>query len=125
MKQKEELQTLVTQLQFEFDQLKEQNANTFGNLTKENNMLKAQIKQLQSGISHRQSFGNIEEKSTNDVDGADDNVYEVEKIIEHRNCREYLVRWKNFDSDDNSWEKESNLHCPAILKKYKKIKNIK
>lgn len=124
LKQKEELQTLLTQLQIEFDKLKEQDANTIANLTRENKMLVAQVKQLQSGVSHRESYGKIEEKSTNDADGIDDNVYEVEKIIRHQYSREYLVRWKPFGPDDDTWEKESNLNCPTILNKYKKIKKI-
>lgn len=36
--------------------------------------------------------------------------------------RHYLVQWKGFDQSHDSWERESNLSCPTILKKYKQSK---
>lgn len=130
LKQKDELQSLLTQLQIEYDEKKEQDANAIAKLTRENKTFKAQLKQLQTGISHHQlSFENNEAKSTSDADSIDDNVYEVEAINDHKglnkNSRQYLVRWKGYGSDDDTWEKESSLNCPAILNKYKKMKNIK
>lgn len=50
-------------------------------------------------------------------------VFEVDKLIDHRGRkgkREFLVRWKHFDSEDDTWEKEENLSCPKILAKYLK-----
>lgn len=50
-------------------------------------------------------------------------TYDVEALIEHRGrgrIREFLVRWKGFGSEDDTWEKEKNLSCPQILAKYKK-----
>ncbi|KAF9089325.1 hypothetical protein BGX27_002517 [Mortierella sp. AM989] len=42
----------------------------------------------------------------------DDNVFEVEKILHHRENRtnegkfEYRTKWKGYSDDDNSWEPE-------------------
>lgn len=58
----------------------------------------------------------------------DSEVFEVEEIIKHRGRprnREFLVRWKGFGKDSDSWEKQNNLSCPIILKKYFKNHNLK
>lgn len=46
-----------------------------------------------------------------------ENSYEVKQLMAHRkrnNQREFLVQWTD------TWEKESNLNCPKILKEYSK-----
>jgi hypothetical protein len=38
--------------------------------------------------------------------------YEVASILRHRlhrNRLEFLIRWKNYDSSDDTWEPEENL----------------
>lgn len=55
------------------------------------------------------------------------NEYEVEKLLNHKGRkpnREFLVRWKNFPPDDDTWELERNLCCPKILKEYLKKKRL-
>ena len=52
-----------------------------------------------------------------------DMSYEIEKIINHRdtsNGREYLIKWKNYPDEDNSWEPESNLDDFEIVHRYQK-----
>lgn len=47
--------------------------------------------------------------------------FEVEKIVTHtviKGQRKYLVRWKHYNSDDDSWVWEHDLKCPKNLKKY-------
>ncbi|OHT05173.1 hypothetical protein TRFO_27184 [Tritrichomonas foetus] len=47
--------------------------------------------------------------------------YEVEEIIKHRKTSSgytYYLKWKGFPSSANTWEKEKNLACPELLKKY-------
>ena len=51
--------------------------------------------------------------------------YEVEGILNHRTKGkhvEYYIKWKGYDHDENSWEKEDNLlpHAKEILTDYKK-----
>eukprot|EP00834_Sanchytrium_tribonematis_P002067 NODE_57_length_28844_cov_0.352687.p21 type:complete len:154 gc:universal NODE_57_length_28844_cov_0.352687:209-670(+) len=58
----------------------------------------------------------------------EEETYEVENIVDHKNDKGkvvYLVKWKGYDSGDNTWEYEKNLSgCPELLKEYKKVANI-
>ncbi|KAL1448798.1 hypothetical protein WDU94_000058 [Cyamophila willieti] len=59
----------------------------------------------------------------NDVEdnngSVDNEEYEVDKVIHHRKFSngtvEYLIRWKGYGPDDDTWEKESNLTSSAVL----------
>lgn len=47
--------------------------------------------------------------------------YEVERILDHRgpiSKREYLVRWKGYSSDQDSWEPASNFDSPLLIQQY-------
>jgi len=47
--------------------------------------------------------------------------YVVEKIIECRmknGAKEYLLKWIGYDDKDNTWEPESNLDCPSLIKAF-------
>lgn len=49
------------------------------------------------------------------------NVYEVEKIIDHRGSgptRQYLIKWKHYPSSQNTWEPASHIRSVACIKKY-------
>lgn len=55
------------------------------------------------------------------------NEFEVEKLLAHYKRKGemvYLVRWKNYGKEYDSWEGEDNLKCPKILNAYKKSKKI-
>lgn len=32
---------------------------------------------------------------------------------------QYLIKWEGYSSDDNSWERESNLFCPELIAEFK------
>uniref|UniRef100_A0A1I7TN96 Chromo domain-containing protein n=1 Tax=Caenorhabditis tropicalis TaxID=1561998 RepID=A0A1I7TN96_9PELO len=50
-----------------------------------------------------------------------DKEYDVEKILESRkNGSEYLVKWKNYGPNHNSWIKKTWLNCPLKLKEFEK-----
>lgn len=127
LKEKEEVHTLLLESQAKFDKLKEEDAKNIAVLMRENKMLKAQQKQIQSGISYRQSFENSQKKSTSNLDAtAGNDEYDVEAIIDHKggkSNRQYLVRWKGFGPADDTWEYESNFVIEA-LKEYKKNNNL-
>lgn len=45
----------------------------------------------------------------------------MENIINdklQRGKKYYLVRWKGFSADQDTWEPESTLNCDEIIKKY-------
>jgi len=48
--------------------------------------------------------------------------YEVEEIISHKKSHGrilYLIRWKGFGSDSDTWETSATIeNCPDVLKKY-------
>lgn len=47
---------------------------------------------------------------------------QVEEIVSHKKSHGqmlYLIRWKGFGSEDDTWENAVTLdNCPDILKKY-------
>ena len=52
-------------------------------------------------------------------------VYIMEKILDKRISRkdgklEYLIAWENFGPEDNTWEPQSNIFCPVMLKNFEK-----
>ncbi|XP_053556516.1 M-phase phosphoprotein 8-like [Bombina bombina] len=48
----------------------------------------------------------------------DPNEYEVHSILDSRmrsGKLQYLIRWKNFSSDEDSWEPAYNLKAPRLI----------
>jgi hypothetical protein len=62
------------------------------------------------------------DEASNEVD--DGGSWEVEKILNHRQTpagrNMYLLKWKGHSRKYNSWEPESSLHCPRLVKQYHK-----
>lgn len=80
-------------------------------LQKEVKVLQARLKQNMSSTEQNKRYFNQTLAQTIDND------YVVKDLLDHRkrnSQREFLVRWKD------TWEKESNLNCPKILKGYLK-----
>ena len=47
--------------------------------------------------------------------------YEVERILDHRlfkSSRQYLVKWKDYGTEFNSWEPETNINAPELVQLY-------
>lgn len=52
--------------------------------------------------------------------------YEVEEVVDKRTKRgkpEYLIKWKGWSHDDNTWEPESNLDCKKMIEDFEKKQN--
>ncbi|CAO3589911.1 unnamed protein product [Absidia cylindrospora] len=50
-----------------------------------------------------------------------DNAFELEDISSIRTIRGtkwYLVKWKGYDSDENSWQSEDTINAPTLMEKY-------
>lgn len=111
-----ELTSKLAESKAELSNATRSNAKSVSDLKRENLLLTAQNKQLKTGIQQAQ----------NDQ-GSDDDLYEVEALLNHKEVHEthYFVQWKGFDQTHNSWERESNLFCRSVLKKYKKLNKIK
>lgn len=80
-----------------------------GQLTNENDTLKTKCKQLEEDKTESESL--------------DENEYEVEEILEHKQLKKtqkFYVRWKNFGNDANSWVGRSDMKCPLLLAQYLK-----
>lgn len=88
-------------------------------LKQQNCSLQARLKQTERGIEIHERFKkeiNCEEKEEND--------FEVEKLSNHEKRKRkyfYLVRWKGFGPDGDTWEPEKILVAHDC---YKIIKNI-
>lgn len=48
-------------------------------------------------------------------------VFSVEKIVSKKvvgGKTQYLLKWKGYDSDENTWEPEENLDCQDLLEEF-------
>lgn len=86
-------------------------------LRNENRLLHARVKQLQS-------TPNVKPKQHASVpDSGSDGIFEMDRLVSHRKKRDglhFLVRWKNYTENDDTWEPEKNIKCLQTLNEYKK-----
>ncbi|XP_021181544.1 heterochromatin protein 1 isoform X2 [Helicoverpa armigera] len=50
-----------------------------------------------------------------------DQEYEVEKIVDSKKIKgklHYLIRWKGYSADSDTWEPENTLSCAELINKY-------
>jgi len=73
----------------------------------------------------------LENNSSSD-DSESEGEFQVESIIDKRmkgKKVQYLLKWKGYSDEDNTWEHEANLNCPELIKEfednYKKKNNEK
>lgn len=80
----------------------------------QNRVLRARIEQIQQ----------VKSKANRNDDG----LFNVEKILNHKlikKTRFFFVRWEGYESSDDSWVKESQMHCKDLIETYLKDKNLK
>lgn len=105
-----------------FDDKNKPNEDMDKSILRENRSLVAKIDQLK-----RQSISTPTKPNKCVPTKPINAEYEVLTLLKHRGRkgkREFLVRWKEYPASQNSWEKEENLSCPQILKKYLEKKRL-
>ncbi|KAG4071257.1 hypothetical protein HA402_003961 [Bradysia odoriphaga] len=68
------------------------------------------------------------EKSTKPKKDKSEKEYEVQLIYDEKmvdGVKHYLVRWKGYKMDDDTWEPENSLNCPDLISKYQESKKNK
>lgn len=114
---KTENEDLKKQIQELLNENKDLKSASDTHVHRENRKLIAKVKQLRRSSC---AVTITPKKSTPKREKQKD--YEVESIVKHRGRkekREFLVRWKDFSKEHDTWVKEANLSCPTILNKYK------
>lgn len=101
-------------------------AETITRLSGENRHLLARLKQYQSNVVRHGNDVSSDSKSTAHKNTSHE--YEVEHFLSHKvkyRKRYFLVHWKGYSSNHDSWESEENVrNCPKVLSAYLKANNL-
>uniref|UniRef100_A0A914D4J5 Chromo domain-containing protein n=1 Tax=Acrobeloides nanus TaxID=290746 RepID=A0A914D4J5_9BILA len=80
------------------------------------------VNKIKDEIEQGASTSAVQDESDKPSEQADDEVYEVEKILKTkmtRGIRYFFVRWKGYDERYDTWEPEENLEgSPEIVKEF-------
>lgn len=69
-----------------------------------------------------------EESKTSAGASEEDQEYVVEKIVGRKmvsGAIHYLLKWKGYNDDENTWEPKDNLDCPELIEAYEEAEKEK
>merc|ERR1712184_211984 len=79
-------------------------------------------KENDKGATSKRKPDDQEENSSADEEEPGEGEFEVESIADRR-CKkggkiEYLIKWKGYEDDSNTWEPKENLQCFDLMDEY-------
>lgn len=85
----------------------------------EDNESETSKKKSKKGKKGRKSNSNAVE--SNGTEDNEEESYEVETVLDQttiRGVKQYLIRWKGYGAESDTWEPESTLSCPDLIQKF-------
>ncbi|XP_041986760.1 chromobox protein homolog 1-like [Aricia agestis] len=109
---------------------KEDNDGKEDDLEKEDNGVEQELDEEEEEASAKKSKSKSKakpkkKKSDKAKKAAKDEEYEVEKIIDSKRIKGkiyYLIRWKGYSADSDTWEPQHTVSCPDLISKYNEEK---